>query len=402
MAETGKTKPMQVPTFGGASSAAGSASSAAGASGAVDYVTTKPMQVTGNVDYGTTKPFSVAQPTTPAPAPAAVNPSTGMQSPQYRFRYEDGSEGDSPWQKDASGNYLLTPGGGVRDGTLIGSNSPNGYAGAAMAGAGDQWLQANGRTYETLYGGPPAGSTAAAPTSGAIPMPKPTPVGGNPTGPGGVGASFGGGGFGASAVPGAVSDTSRQRVEQALLSRLEPQFQQDEARMRNQLLSSGLEVGSPAYTAELQRLQQSQNDARMQSVLAGGNEESRQVGLNAQLQNQAFGQGLSGAQFDNATQAQLFQQYMQGAQFDNQTRQQMLAELLLQRNTPLNELNALRTGSQVSMPNFGNYYTSNSQAAPMFDAATAQGNYNANAAASAQSGTNALIGGAATAAAAFF
>ena len=188
-------------------------------------------------------------------------------------------------------------------------------------------------------------------------------------------AGSGGGGFGAGSVPSAVDDTSRRRVEEAILSRLEPQFRQDEAQLRNQLLSSGLEVGSPAYAAELDRLQRGQNDARQQAILTGGTEESRQVGLNAQLQGQAFNQGLQGAQFDNAT------------------RQQMLAELLLQRNTPLNELNSLRTGSQVSMPNFSGYYTNNSQAAPIFDAAQAQGNYDLAASQQAQSGFNSMLGG---------
>ncbi len=210
-----------------------------------------------------------------------------------------------------------------------------------------------------------------------------TPTGGNAGGAvfgGGsaTGGGSGGGGFGAGAVPSAIDDTSRRRVEQAILSRLEPQFRQDEERMRNQLLSSGLEVGSPAYTAELQRLQQGQNDARQQAILTGGTEESRQVGMNAQLQGQAFNQGLQGAQFDNAT------------------RQQMLSELLLQRNTPLNELNSLRTGSQVSMPNFGGYYTNNSAAAPIFDAAQAQGNYDLARAQQEQSGFNSMLGGLAT------
>lgn len=195
---------------------------------------------------------------------------------------------------------------------------------------------------------------------------------------GGGGGGYGGGGFGTPGVQGPVNDTSRQRVEQAILTRLEPQFKQDEERMRNQLLSSGLEVGSPAYAAELDRLQRGQNDARQQAILTGGTEESRQVGLNAQLQGQAFGQGLQGAQFDNAT------------------RQQMLSELLLQRNTPLNELNSLRTGSQVSMPNFSGYYTNNSAPAPVFDAAQAQGNYDIARSQQEQSGFNSMLGGLAT------
>jgi len=211
-----------------------------------------------------------------------------------------------------------------------------------------------------------------------------TDVSTRPGGGGGGGFTVGGGGFGASPLPSPVDDASRRRVEEAILARLEPQFEKDMASTRNQLLSSGLEVGSPAYTSELERLARNQNDARISAVMSGGQEESRQVGLNANLQGQAFNQGLQGAQFDNAT------------------RQQMLSELLLQRNTPLNELNALRTGSQVAMPNFQGYYTNNAAAAPMFDAAVAQGNYDAQQAANNQSGFNALIGGAATAGAAFF
>lgn len=199
-------------------------------------------------------------------------------------------------------------------------------------------------------------------------------------GGGGGGGSAGGGGaysgrFGAGAVPGVVNDASRQRVEEALLSRLEPQYQQDEARLRNQLLSQGLEVGTPAYAAELDRLGRAQNDARMQAVLAGGQEESRQTQLNAQLQQQGFNQGLA------------------GSQFDNQTRQQMLAEMMYMRNLPINELNALRTGTQVTAPQFGSYYTNNAQAAPVFEGAQAQGNYNMGAYQQQMSGYNGLMGG---------
>lgn len=237
---------------------------------------------------------------------------------------------------------------------------------AAIAGA----FQATGNGQNLMGGATGPGGTPAGAAPGGT-------AGGGGGGGGGGGAVFGGG-FGAGAVPSAIDDASRRRVEEAILSRLEPQFRQDSDRMRNQLLSSGLEVGSPAYTSELDRLARAQNDARMQAVLAGGQEESRQVGMNANLQGQAFSQGLQGAQFDNAT------------------RQQMLAELLMQRNTPLNELNALRTGSQVSMPQFGGYYTNNAQAAPIFDAATAQGNYDLTRAQQEQSGFNSMLGGLAT------
>lgn len=198
--------------------------------------------------------------------------------------------------------------------------------------------------------------------------------GGGYSGQGGPAGSYSGR-FGAGSVPGVVNDASRQRVEEALLSRLEPQYQQDEARLRNQLLSQGLEVGTPAYAAELDRLGRAQNDARMQAVLAGGQEESRQTQLNAQLQQQGFNQGLA------------------GSQFDNQTRQQMLAEMMYMRNLPINELNALRTGTQVTAPQFGSYYTNNAQAAPVFEGAQAQGNYNMGAYQQEMQGYNSLMGG---------
>ena len=330
----------------------------------------------------------------PAPAPTGVN--------NYVFQYSDGTTGNSSLRRDSGGNVVLKADGTVDEGSSMGRRMEDGSLNRATIGnvtsngmvdtyggyqstAQDYYGNANeaawGRPNNSGqqssagygYGTLSAGTPSQAP--GPAPAPAPGPVGGGAAAPGAAGTGFGGGGFGASGVQGPVNDASRQRVEQAILARLEPQFRQDEAAMQNKLLSAGLEVGSPAYNSELRRLQQGQNDARQQAILAGGTEESRQVGLNAALQGQGFSQGLQGAQFDNAT------------------RQQMLSELLLQRNTSLNELNSLRTGSQVAMPNFQGYYTNNAAAAPMFDAAQAQGNYNMAAAQNSQSGFNSMLGG---------
>lgn len=334
----------------------------------------------------------------------AQNTSPGVNN--YVFKYSDGTTGNSPYRRDSGGNIILNAAGAIadegafmgrsmEDGSLnkatIGNVTSNGMVdtyGGYQSTAKDYYGNANeaawgrpsspgqqssaGYGYGTLSAGTPSPAPAPAPGPAAA------PVGGGAGAPGTAGTGFGGGGFGAPSVQGPVNDASRQRVEQAILARLEPQFRQDEAAMQNKLLSAGLEVGSPVYNSELRRLQQGQNDARQQAVLTGGTEESRQVGLNAALQGQGFSQGLQGAQFDNAT------------------RQQMLAELLLQRNTSLNELNSLRTGSQVAMPNFQGYYTNNAAAAPMFDAAQAQGNYNMAAAQNNQSGFNSMLGGLST------
>lgn len=76
----------------------------------------------------------------------------------------------------------------------------------------------------------------------------------------------------------------------------------------------------------------------------------------ADLQNQARQQGyaelLSGANLQNQSQAQQFQQGQQNATLADQARQQGLQEQAFLRQLPLNEYNALRSSSQVQMPQF--------------------------------------------------
>ena len=231
-------------------------------------------------------------------------------------------------------------------------------------------------------------------------------------------------------LPSSIDDTSRRRVEEALMSRINPLYQADEGRLRTRLLNSGIEVGTNAYNHEMNNFSQRLNDARMQAVMQGGAEESRQVGLLQGINNQQFGQALSVGKFgqdadttihNNTTQtnvananaatqasiasaananaaaianarnetessmasaslaqrqresvahalteaqrlqlstnAQNFNQAGTAAAFSNQTRDAELNELLGLRQQPLNELNALRTGSAPVMPNFGNVYT---------------------------------------------
>ena len=101
-----------------------------------------------------------------------------------------------------------------------------------------------------------------------------------------------------------------------------------------------------------------------------------------QMQNQAigqnYGQGMSSAQSQNAIEAQKFNQALQGATFGNVAQQQALAEAIQQRQMPLNEITALMSGSQIQNPQFGAYQGTNVQAAPLFAAAQAQGQYDQN------------------------
>jgi hypothetical protein len=92
---------------------------------------------------------------------------------------------------------------------------------------------------------------------------------------------------------------------------------------------------------------------------------------------------------------------------DTQRRKDEIAELLAQRQTPLNEINALMSGSQVNNPFAipGAMQNANVAPPPIFGAAQAQGQSDINAAnLSAQQGASTQQGliGAASVAAMFF
>lgn len=115
----------------------------------------------------------------------------------------------------------------------------------------------------------------------------------------------------------------RRRVEEALLSRLNPQLERDRQAADTRLVQAGIRPGSDAWHKSMQDKDQAANDARLQAIIAGGQEQSR-----------LFGMDLS------------------GAQFRNQSRDQALRELLTERNQPINEITALLSSGQVSQPNF--------------------------------------------------
>lgn len=187
----------------------------------------------------------------------------------------------------------------------------------------------------------------------------------------------------------------RQRVEEALYSRLNPQLQQDRAALENQLVNQGFTRGTEAFQSELDSNNRQSNDARMAVILAGGQEQSRLAGLDQQrfqlenaAQDQAFGQaqarglfGLGATQQNNAA-------IQAGAQFQNTARERALQERMAVRNAPINEISALLGQSQVSMPQFSPFQAGNIAGTPVGDyvyksADIAQKNYAADRAANA-------------------
>jgi hypothetical protein len=160
-------------------------------------------------------------------------------------------------------------------------------------------------------------------------------------------------------------ESQRKATTEALLARMEPQFQRDDEALRNRLSNQGIFSGSEAYKTELDQQGRNVNDIRLQASLAGGQEA-----------NTLFNQGLA------------------GASFNNQARAQSLQEQDYLRSQPLNLLNALRTGNQVSMPQFANLSTgANVAAAPVYQAVNDEYQAKMDAYKSKQSTFGALLGG---------
>lgn len=148
----------------------------------------------------------------------------------------------------------------------------------------------------------------------------------------------------------------RRRVEDAILGRLNEQGAEDEARIRTMLANQGLTPGSEAYNRELQRHGDQLARGRTEAILAGGQEQSRLADL-------AFRQGA----FANTAQAQEFAQNQAQAAFGADARQRALAELLAERNQPINEITALMSGGQVTQPQVYAPYQQGISPAPVGD-----------------------------------
>ena len=135
----------------------------------------------------------------------------------------------------------------------------------------------------------------------------------------------------------------RQRVEDALFTRLNPQTDRDRQNLETSLVNRGIRPGSSAYQQEMGTFNQGLNDQRTSILLNAGQEQNRMQQL-----------ALNAGNFGNSA---LQQQYANsGNQFNQQnaTRSNALNELMTQRAQPLNEILALAGQGQVSQPTFTN------------------------------------------------
>jgi hypothetical protein len=171
----------------------------------------------------------------------------------------------------------------------------------------------------------------------------------------------------------------RQRTEDALMARMNPQLSLERGNIEQRLADQGIRYGSQAYTSAMDDYNRQANDARFAAVGQAGQEQQRmtqEAQAQAQFQNQAQQQGyeqqLGAGTFANAAQGQQYQQNAAQAAFGNAGLAQQLAqqqsgfnaqnaqrnswmqEQYAQRNQPINEITSLMSGSQIQQPNFVN------------------------------------------------
>jgi len=148
-------------------------------------------------------------------------------------------------------------------------------------------------------------------------------------------------------------------IYDAMLGRVNTDVGRDREAMASQLVAQGIPRGSEAFNREMERIDRQLTDARQQAELAA----TQQVG--------------------------------QRQTSDIENRRQKIAEILTGRQTPLNEYNAFRTGTQVQQPTFGSFSQQQTTSGPdILGATTARGNWDLAGWNADVARQNALLGGA--------
>lgn len=137
-----------------------------------------------------------------------------------------------------------------------------------------------------------------------------------------------------------------QTGQDAIMSRLAPQIERQQASTRQVLANQGIPMGSEAWNNAMTDESQQQNDLLTQAALQG-------INLDMNANNQGFNQAVQSGQFSNTA-------------IGNELQRQLAL-----RNQPLNEITSLMSGGQIQMPQFQGYQGQNVQPAPIFGATQA-------------------------------
>jgi hypothetical protein len=173
-------------------------------------------------------------------------------------------------------------------------------------------------------------------------------------------------------------------AQNAILSRLNPQIQQDQAALTQRLANQGIPQGSEAWNNAMRQQGNQQNDLYTQAALQGlgvdmsanqqgFGQQMSQAGLYNSSVGQNFGQGQAASSMANANQNTQFNQQLAQTQANNAAALQQYQAQMAAYNQPLNQVTALESGSQIQNPQFQQYTGANVAAAPVFQGTQAQG-----------------------------
>lgn len=159
-------------------------------------------------------------------------------------------------------------------------------------------------------------------------------------------------------MPVTADNAGRDAMTASILARMQPGLDRNRQLSENQLLIQGHNRGGEAWNARQDDMARAENDARLGAIQAGGQEQSRMFGLGTTA------------------------------------RQNALNEQSFLRNEPLNTLNAVRTGAQVTGPQFVNVPQQQGYAGPdLLGAAQGTGQWNQNVWNQQQAANSGLMGG---------
>lgn len=166
-----------------------------------------------------------------------------------------------------------------------------------------------------------------------------------------------------------VGDPDRYRAEaeaaiyDSLTSRLDPQWEQDRNALEVQLRSQGLQPGDEGYDDALANYDRAKTDAYSQAqydaFIGGADEATRMLEADLARRGMDIGEIADIAQFGREGSASL-------ADYNNLLRQMQMAEMLTERGTSLNELNALLYGTQIAQPSMPGFNTAQAADAPSY------------------------------------
>ena len=140
---------------------------------------------------------------------------------------------------------------------------------------------------------------------------------------------------------------SRDAAEQAIYNRqmrfMQPDYAQRENQLHDRLTAQGFNMKDPGYANAMNQFQAQRDramaDVRDQAILGGGQEATAELGRAMSAYQPAWAAGMQNQQFLSGQQNQALNYALQN-----------LGQQRMDRATPLNELSAFRTGSQVQLP----------------------------------------------------